>query len=226
MEEQIARGVDVGADLPGAAARRYYQHGWQSWSDTRWIDPGAIRLTNPARERWPMVDDPAFVASPRHGGSAVGAVAVGDDVLLVGALDLGGRVEIDGDRVVGHVEGPECDWLVARGSRDEVFARYTDLLGERLGHRRVRSPRVWCSWYSFYGNIDEARVLDVLGDVSGLPFDTFQLDDGWQRSIGDWRANDRFPSGMSALASRIRDAGFEPGIWIAPFLAEQFRSLP
>jgi alpha-galactosidase len=53
----------------------------------------------------------------------------------------------------------------------------------------------------------------------------FQLDDGWQRSIGDWRANNRFPSGMSALASRIGDAGFEPGIWMAPFLARSDSNL-
>ena len=52
MEEQIARGVDVGVDLPEADVGRYYQHGWQSWSDTRWVDLGAPRLTNPVHERW------------------------------------------------------------------------------------------------------------------------------------------------------------------------------
>ena len=124
-----------------------------------------------------------------------------------------------GDSSSGVSKGPTGEWLVARGAEAEVFARYAELLGDRLGRRAARNPRVWCSWYSFYGNIDEGRVLGVLGDVRGLPFDTFQLDDGWQRSIGDWSANDRFPSGTYALAGRIRDSGFEPGLWLAPFLA-------
>ena len=218
VEEQIVRGTEVEREVPGPA-QRYYQHGWQSWSDSRWVDLRSARLTNPVVERWPMVDDPAFVASPRHGGSAVGAVEADGEVLLLGALGLGGRVEVDGARLMGQVEGPPGEWLVARGTEAEVFARYAELLGDRLGRRAARKPRVWCSWYSFYGNIDENRVLDVLDDVRGLPFDIFQLDDGWQRSIGDWRANDRFPSGMGTLAAKIRDAGFEPGLWLAPFLA-------
>jgi len=48
----------------------------------------------------------------------------------------------------------------------------------------------------------------------------FQLDDGFQRAIGDWLATDeRFPSGVDGIAAAIRAAGRTPGIWIAPFLA-------
>lgn len=46
----------------------------------------------------------------------------------------------------------------------------------------------------------------------------FQVDDGWQQSIGDWEPNERFPSGMAALANRIRAAGLRPGLWMAPFI--------
>ena len=229
METRIIEEAEVGIDLP-TRPERYYQHGWQSWSDTRWLDPGVARLTNPVLERRPMVDDPEFVGSSRHGGSAVGAVEVDGEVVLLGALGLGGRVELDGYRLVGRCEGAAGPWLVARGAEDEVFARYAELLGERLGRRAARRPRVWCSWYSFYRGIDERRVLDVLDDVRRLPFDAFQLDDGWQRAIGDWQANNRFPAGMRGLAARVRDAGFEPGLWLAPFLArsdsEVFRRNP
>ncbi len=48
----------------------------------------------------------------------------------------------------------------------------------------------------------------------------FQIDDGYQRAIGDWLAtNERFPSGVERLAADIAASGRTPGIWLAPFLA-------
>jgi alpha-galactosidase len=78
---------------------------------------------------------------------------------------------------------------------------------------------VWCSWYSLYSASDEGllhRVLDALDD---LPFDVFQVDDGWQVRVGDWEANAKFPSGMGALAANIRASGQTAGLWLAPLLA-------
>jgi 2-hydroxy-3-keto-5-methylthiopentenyl-1-phosphate phosphatase len=47
-----------------------------------------------------------------------------------------------------------------------------------------------------------------------------QIDDGYQAAVGDWlETNARFPSGLAALAAAIRDAGFVPGLWTAPFCA-------
>ncbi len=217
--DEILRGTDVVIDVPDPHGR-YYQHGWQSWSDTRWLDPTQPPTRNPIAERWPMVDDPAHATSDLHGGSAVGAIErTPGEIVLLGALGLGGRVTWDGARLVGHCEGPAGEWLVVRDAEVTAFTRYAELLAERLGRRPARHPRIWCSWYSFYGNIDEARLLAVLDDLEGLPFDVFQIDDGWQRGIGDWHANDRFASGMRAMARRVRDVGFEPGLWLAPFLA-------
>ena len=53
----------------------------------------------------------------------------------------------------------------------------------------------------------------------GLPFDVVQIDDGWEELVGDWQPNAKFPSGMRGLADRITDAGFTPGLWLAPFIA-------
>ena len=51
-----------------------------------------------------------------------------------------------------------------------------------------------------------------------IPIDVVQLDDGYQRAIGDWlETSERFPRGIAPLAAAIRDAGFRPGIWTAPF---------
>lgn len=209
---------------------RFYRHGWHSWSPVDWVS-----LARPPerpgvpRERWYMGDDAAYLAGPRHGGSAVGAVeGPHGAVLLLGALGVGARVEADDEVLRGFIEegaGEEAGeaspdgWFLGYGDPVSVFARYAELLGERLGKRGLGSaPRVWCSWYSFYRDISEAQMAEVLEGLQGLAFDVFQIDDGWQREIGEWEPNERFPSGMAAMAERIRRAGFKPGLWMAPFI--------
>jgi len=47
-----------------------------------------------------------------------------------------------------------------------------------------------------------------------------QIDDGWQRAVGDWLdTSPAFPRGLAPLAREIRAAGFVPGLWTAPFCA-------
>lgn len=211
-------------------ASRFYRHGWHSWSPVDWVSLAQPpKRPTVERERWYMGDDAGYLVRSRHGGNAVGAVEGRDGlVLLLGALHVGARVEADDEVLRGFFEDgggqgagnalPE-GWFVAYGDPVTVFGQYAELLGRRLGRRRVATaPRVWCSWYSFYGQISEEVLTDVLHGLTGLEFDVFQVDDGWQRCIGDWEPNERFPSGMEAMAGRIRAAGLKPGLWLAPFI--------
>ncbi|HZK27478.1 MAG TPA: glycoside hydrolase family 36 protein, partial [Thermoclostridium sp.] len=52
-------------------------------------------------------------------------------------------------------------------------------------------------------------------------FDVFQIDDGWEVAIGDWRNNEKFPKPMKEVAEEIREAGLTPGIWTSPFITDQ-----
>ncbi len=63
------------------------------------------------------------------------------------------------------------------------------------------------------------RNVDALASVRDeIPVDVVQLDGGYQRAYGDWlETNEKFPSGLEFLARRVREAGFTPGIWTAPF---------
>jgi alpha-galactosidase len=86
----------------------------------------------------------------------------------------------------------------------------------------------WCSWYQYFSGISEKEFLKNLSiaekELDSL--DVFQLDDGFQRAIGDWtETNSKFPSGIEGIARRVADAGFIPGIWIAPFVATTESSL-
>ena len=159
-------------------------------------------------------DDPA-----RHHSSAVTALTAEDgNVLLVGSLGLDvPRLSIDRDTVTGWSESADADWFCAYGPELDVFGRYARLLGERLGTPGRRTAGdVWCSWYAYHEDIDEKTLHADLAGLSGLPFDVFQIDDGWEVVVGDWEANAKFPEGMAAIAERITEAGLRPGLWLAP----------
>lgn len=222
----ILQGANVSLEFENRP-KRYYRHGWQSWSLTTWQAP-TFRLPpqKPARLR-PMQTDPVYVNHPAPNGSWLGAVEFEDGkVLLLGALGLESHVALHGQQAHGKVaqlhgwyEAGDGEWFVGYGDETSVFARYAELLGERFGTAQEKpTPSIWCSWYSLYTAIDESllqRVFDELGD---LPFDVLQVDDGWQVGIGDWQPNDKFPSGMDALAAKIRASGRTPGLWLAPLL--------
>lgn len=84
-------------------------------------------------------------------------------------------------------------------------------------------PTGWCTWYYYFRNINEEEVLKNLVRLKSLkddvPVKLFQIDDGYQKAVGDWlETNKKFPSGMKACAAQIKEAGFMPGIWLAPFV--------
>jgi 2,3-diketo-5-methylthio-1-phosphopentane phosphatase len=80
----------------------------------------------------------------------------------------------------------------------------------------------WCSWYHFFHDVTEddvKRNLEALTNAPDeIPVEVVQIDDGYQRAVGDWlETNSKFPAGLDALAKEIREAGFTPGLWTAPF---------
>jgi len=208
------------AVLPAEEVTAFYRHGWHSWSASGWVDPGRLPERIADRVRRLGSADPAHEADPRHGGSGVGAVSHRDgSVTLLGALAPDAWVSLDGDRLVGSYQPGPGPWYQIRAEEREAFSRYADELGRALGGRPTTRQRLWCSWYGWYGDIAEEVIRGALPGLRGLAFDTVQVDDGWQRAVGDWLPNDRFPSGMADLADRIRSAGFRPGLWLAPLIA-------
>jgi alpha-galactosidase len=215
----LLHGSSVAVGLPFEPAR-YYRHGWQSWSLTTWQGSDeCIPCSKPALFL-PMQTDPQYARDNHPNGSWVGAVEQPDGrILLLGALELGTHVALEGSRLSGWSEVGPARWLLTIGSEPDAFRRYAARLSSAFGCGRAGDPpRVWCSWYSLFTAIDERILHRVIDQVSGMPFEVFQVDDGWQAGIGDWEANDKFPSGMEALAGRIRGAGFVPGLWLAPLL--------
>jgi len=197
---------------------KFYRHGWHSWSPTGWFE-----TTKPVDEPTDHdliinYDHPDHTGQRVWSGSGVGAMKAEDHVNLLGSLALGARVRARPEEMEPVGGG---DWLALRGGRDEVFSKYLDAFADRWGSRKGDVGPIWCSWYSFGQDIDQESMLQTLRDVEELSFRVFQLDAGWERMLGDWQPNQKFPDGMTAMAERISARGFDPGIWLAPFAAHR-----
>ncbi len=209
------------AILHGLGNAPFYRHGQNSWSPCGWrrLSEPPLRIANPQRRV--TADDDVWDDPSRHHSSAVAAIEAEDGgILLLGALGLGvPRLSADRDTLAGWYENGAQPWFLAFGPEEEVFAAYTRQLAERLGSSTRRAGNVWCSWYAYYEAITEQQLAKDIDSLRDLPFDVVQVDDGWQRVVGDWQPNAKFPSGMKALAERITDAGMTAGLWLAPFIA-------
>ena len=108
------------------------------------------------------------------------------------------------------------------GSENAAFSKYFNKM-------EIKKPKVlpctgWTSWYNYYTHISEDIILSNLNSFvkKEIPIDIFQIDDGYERAVGDWLiVNDRFPRGMKFLSREIKKAGFKSGIWLAPFICEK-----
>lgn len=223
-------------------------NGFQSWSHSQVVDPrtpyqmprGPLR-----RATLPYGDyHLAFRAQlPNHWAShSHGYVRDDQDsVLFIGSLadtnTYTTLVYIPSDsriRVYADCEGMKptaaltlAHWVVVAGTDATVERYYWQAL--RQQHDPQAPQRTgWTSWYYHYTRIDENLIQARAESFRslGLPIDVIQIDDGYQRAVGDWLTpNRRFAGGMHLTAKRIRENGFTPGIWLAPFVVEQGSSV-
>jgi len=145
---------------------------------------------------------------------------------------LRARCRFDGVRVEpGATIAAEPLWLRFGGRGDDPLAAWAQRSGAAMQARMPKkAPVGWCSWYYFYTHVTQDAFLANLDKMASLreelDLDLFQLDDGYQTAIGDWlTTNEEFPDGLAALPPAIAAAGFTPGVWTAPFLADRHSAL-
>lgn len=221
---RVIKAGEITIQLP-EPPKQYYRHGWQSWSLAAWTDPSPLPVQMPAIFH-PLQVDAEHVRKKYQNGSWLGAVEFSDgNILLLGALATDANVFLAQDQLTGQSEADAIEWFIAYGQENIVFAEYAEQLRIRLAPhsttKNVAAPRVWCSWYSLYYVIDEKIMHKIFDDLGDLPFDVLQVDDGWQMDIGDWEPNEKFPSGMNALADKIKSTGRRAGLWLAPLIAKR-----
>ncbi len=152
-----------------------------------------------------------------------------------------GRFDLRGSTVRAALEsdglelGPNDAWpleelMVASGAES---GRLLSAVAERLEahhppRRTVHPPAGWCSWYCFGPRVTAQQVLDNLDVIAErLPaLKYIQIDDGYQSAMGDWlETGAAFGGDVRSVLDRIRRRGFEPAIWVAPFVAEEQSNL-
>jgi alpha-galactosidase len=94
-------------------------------------------------------------------------------------------------------------------------------------HPKLAFPEIptgWCSWLVYGPNVTADNIYDNLHALKkhGLNLKYIQIDDGYQAHMGDWLdCTDKFEGGVKKVCLDIKEQGFEPAIWVAPFIAER-----
>src|SRR5688500_19458083 len=85
----------VDLSLP-QAPKRFFRHGWQSWTLTTWIDPTDLPLPIRSPQFRAKDEDPLYEFSKNHVGAWIGAVELGnDDIMLYSLMGLSDRDDMN-----------------------------------------------------------------------------------------------------------------------------------
>lgn len=231
LEDAADAPLSLGLRVSTRGVRSYLRNGYQSWDGSFLVEPGTAAGDGPPPK------------APTLGFAMTALLPERDSGALVLGFERHDRFQTR-FRFAGTREAPTIDietLLDATGTREgetlllfdgeeveESLRRWSRLaaaaspLPPRLPSRRISG---WCSWYSLYAAIDERLILEHLHaaarfrEVRGVPLEVFQIDDGFTPEMGDWlEVKPQFPRGMAPLLDDIRQAGFRPGLWIAPFM--------
>jgi alpha-galactosidase len=215
----------------------FLMNNWQSWGPTQKATPadtfpelGPIQATNPygfsplLEELLPRVWSDYFIAWE---GAVLGFLTskIAHPFFLVEGAELVGYLEYFDAEFDDAV--PLEPLAILRGSAVEDLLDVYGSLIKKENRVRINpwNPVGWCSWYHYFGNLtwdDVVRNIETArGHKKSFPFEVFQVDDGYERDIGDWlKAKPDYPP-PDALAGAITRNGFRAGIWTAPFSAAE-----
>jgi len=106
---------------------------------------------------------------------------------------------------------------------EEEIERFAVDKAQQFGTRCGKHPSVFCTWY-YYGltvTYEDVKTNLSIMEKRKLPFDVFQIDEGWEITLGEWQPNEKFPVEMKQIATEIKEAGYRAGIWTSPFIAHE-----
>ena len=248
LPEGTLASVEAWLPLPLADGGRIFMNGYQSWTSCPEYDREGF--TAPPKPMPRLITDHFgidrygdyhFVDYPKRPGVTHGEsycyFRSGESYTLLASLDerpgytllrydageglLTLRRDCAGLRCGG--EFPAFELYYAQGTEDEVFDGWFDAMGVKP--RTAERLAGYCSWYNRYQRIDRRSILSDLEGCSRVlaPGDLFQIDDGWERAVGDWLEADekKFPGGLRPIVEDIHRRGLKAGLWLAPFVCQK-----
>ena len=113
--------------------------------------------------------------------------------------------------------------LIRRGKIDLLQQEYLATLTSDFSLSPPAALNGWSSWYFYFNRLGPDTLRKNLAFLveSKLPLSVFQIDDGYQRRVGDWFDPAPGFERMDRIATEITEAGFTPGIWLSPFIADR-----
>ena len=221
-KELFLERVELDFEIQGECS--FFKNGFQSWSPSleirgelsqpfflirslslHWDDPGYLRET-------PYFQKSHFLTYLRGEGQYLFLEAQDLPIPLVHFIFKGKNL-----KVVSEIRrfGPQQ-------------FQFLDLRAERLSRLPLLPGKMeriagWTSWYYYYDKVRPEDVLSNLKPAKNFPFPLtyFQIDDGWEKAIGDWEENHKFRGSLKQLAEKIKKQGYYPGIWLSPFIVEK-----
>jgi alpha-galactosidase len=110
---------------------------------------------------------------------------------------------------------------------EDPAADYVEAVARQMKARvpKAPPPAQWTHWYHYFQAITADLFIQNLNTIDNIrqtiPFKIVQLDDGYQSAWGDWTTcNAKFPLGLAHLSQSIKDKGYMPGLWLAPFVVD------
>lgn len=240
--------LELSADFSFGKDCRIFTNGYQSWTVSREYFPDSsmeeFKTTFMGIEKrkfnplgiWGAGDITFHDYPHKKGvfyGYSYGYVRNGENITLFGSLsEKAGytvitfdtsassvTIEKDLDGVIFENNAKLLSLTVITDKYENAFDRYFDMMN--IPPVRVGRKCGYTTWYNYYTSVTEEIVNRDLEAISqlGAKIDIFQIDDGYQRTVGDWLITDKkkFPSGMKTVCHSIHSKGMLAGLWLAPF---------
>lgn len=114
--------------------------------------------------------------------------------------------------------------FVGYGEEVKNKDKFAKALAHYMKVKSIKKPikAMCCSYYWNANKITEEVINTEIDAIENLPdkldLDYIQLDAGYTPYFGDWLSyKERFPNGFKNIIERIKNLGYEAGIWISPF---------
>ncbi len=184
-----------------------------------------------------------YVALLQKGASETQGRCYGTTLVYSGNFSIQVETgEFGNIRLLAGINPTNFRWLLKAGTRFStpealhgfsdkglggLSARWHDFIRDKLSPARFKDrprPTYINTWEAAYFDVTEEKVLALAEKAAAIGIEMLVLDDGWfegrkddQSALGDWRADRvRFPSGIPALAAKVKAKGLKFGIWFEP----------
>lgn len=227
------------------ASHKLLSHPKGAWSFSGASHPDRRDWVQPVRSDFQQRNYMGMNGSDYGSGTPVAAVWRPDFGLAVGHLETvpklvalpvsaqpgGTRIALEGDQPILLEPGqsvtlPQTFLMAHRGDHFAALDTYRRIMAERgLAAPAIPASSyepIWCAW-GYERNYTVDQVYGTLPKAKEVGCTWAVLDDGWQKSTGDWVPDPvKYPegeAGMKAFATRIKKDGMRPKLWISPLSA-------